>query len=148
MKILLAIDGSPFSDKAVMDVANKPWPAGSEVRIVSVVEPILMPTVDTWIPPDNYIEDLEKAGDDQARSIVNRAAERVRKAQGNKLRVSTEIVRGHPKYAIIDEAEACGSDLIVVGSHGYRGLTKLWLGLGSPAGAPPPSLSVPICRRR
>ena len=148
MKILLAIDGSSFSDKAVRDVAKKPWPAGSEVRIVSVVEPALLPTVETWVPPDSYIEALEKAGDDQARSIVTKAAERVRKEQGDKLRVSTEIVRGHPKHAIIDEADACGSDLIVVGSHGYRGLTKLWLGSVSQAVASHAKCSVEIVRSR
>ena len=97
MKILLAIDGSSFSDVAVRDVANKPWPLGSEMKVVSVVEPVMMPTVETWVPSDEYIETLEKAGDDQARSIVTKAAEQIRKEQGDKLRVSTEIVRGNPK---------------------------------------------------
>lgn len=148
MKILLAIDGSIFSDAAVRDVANKPWPVGSEVKIISVVEPPMLPTVESWVPPDNYIEALEKAGDDQARSVVTKAAERVRKEQGDKLRVSTEIVRGHPKHAIIDEADAWGSDLIVVGSHGYRGLTKLWLGSVSQAVASHAKCSVEIVRSR
>jgi nucleotide-binding universal stress UspA family protein len=148
MKILLAIDGSSCSDAAIRDVANKPWPAGSEVKIVSVVEPALLPAVETWVPPKNYIEALEKAGDDQARTIVNNAAAQVREEQGSKLRVSTEIVRGNPKHAIIDEADACESDLIVVGSHGYRGLTKLWLGSVSQAVALRAKCSVEIVRNR
>jgi nucleotide-binding universal stress UspA family protein len=148
MKILLAIDGSSCSDAAVRDVAHKPWPAGSEVKIVSVVEPALLPAVETWVPPRNYIEALEKAGDDQARTIVNNAAAQVREKQGSKLRVSTEIVRGIPKHAIIDEADACESDLIVVGSHGYRGLTKLWLGSVSQAVALHAKCSVEIVRDR
>jgi hypothetical protein len=81
MKILLAIDGSTFSDAAVNEVAKKPWPADSEVKIISVVEPPLLPTVETWVPPDNYIEALEAAGEDQARSIVSKAADRVREGQ-------------------------------------------------------------------
>jgi nucleotide-binding universal stress UspA family protein len=133
MKILLAIDGSSCSDAAVREVATKPWPAGSEVKIVSVVESVLLPAIETWVPPENYIEALQKAGDDQAGAIVNKAAAQVREQQENKVGVSTEIVRGHPKEAIIDKADACGSDLIVVGSHGYRGLTKLWLGSVSQA---------------
>jgi nucleotide-binding universal stress UspA family protein len=148
MRILLAIDGSSFSDAAVREVANKPWPPDSEVKITSVVEPPMLPTVETWVPPDNYIEALEKAGEDQAQSIVSKAADRVREAQGDKLRVSTEIVRGHPKHAIIDEAEAWGSDLIVVGSHGYRGLTRLWLGSVSQAVASHAKCSVEIVRNR
>ena len=148
MKILLAIDGSLFSDAAVGDVAAKPWPPGSEVRIISVVEPPLLPTVETWVPPDDYIESLERAGEDQANSVIKTAVDRIDKTQGDRLRVSTEIVRGHPKHAIIDAAEAWDADLIVVGSHGYRGLTKLWLGSVSQAVASHAKCSVEIVRRR
>ena len=148
MKILLAIDGSLFSDAAVGDVAAKPWPPGSEVRIISVVEPPLLPTVETWVPPDDYIESLERAGQDQANSVIKTAVDRIQKTQGDRLRVSTEIVRGHPKHAIIDAAEAWDADLIVVGSHGYRGLTKLWLGSVSQAVASHAKCSVEIVRSR
>ena len=79
MKILLAIDGSTFSDAAVGDVAAKPWPAGSEVRMISVVEPPLLPTVETWVPPDDYIESLERAGEDQANSVIKTAVDRIQK---------------------------------------------------------------------
>ena len=148
MKILLAIDGSTFSDAAVKEVAKKPWPEDSEVKIISVVEPPMLPTVETWVPPDNYIEALEAAGEEQARSIVTKAADRVREGQGGKLRLSTEIVRGHPKHAIVDEADAWGADLILMGSHGYRGLTRLWLGSVSQAVASHAKCSVGIVRER
>jgi hypothetical protein len=45
MKILLAIDGSPYSDAAVAEVGQRPWPAGSEVRVITVdprVDPNLL----------------------------------------------------------------------------------------------------------
>lgn len=148
MKILLAIDGSSFSDAAVKEAADKPWPEDSEVKIISVVEPPLLPTVETWAPPENYLEALEAAAEDQARSIVNKAADRVRQQQGDRLRVSTEIVRGHPKHAIIDEADSWRADLIVMGSHGYRGLTRLWLGSVSQAVASHANCSVQIVRER
>ncbi len=148
MKILLAIDGSTFSDAAVTEVAKKPWPTDSEVKIISVVEPPLMPTVETWVPPDNYIEALEAAGEDQARSILSKAVARIHEGQGDQLRVSTEVVKGHPKHAIIDEADAWGADLILMGSHGYRGLTRLWLGSVSQAVASHAKCSVGIVRER
>ena len=43
MKILLATDGSPFSEWAAESIAVRPWPAGTEVRILSVVEMVLPP---------------------------------------------------------------------------------------------------------
>lgn len=148
MKILLAIDGSSFSDAAVNEIASRPWPSESEVRVISVVEPPLLPTVETWVPPDNYIEALEKAGEEQGQSIVSKAADRITSAQHDKLRVATEIVKGYPKHAIIESAETWGADLIVVGSHGYRGLTRLWLGSVSQAVALHAKCSVEIVRSR
>lgn len=148
MKILLAIDGSSFSDAAVNEIASRPWPLASEVRVISVVEPPLLPTVETWVPPDNYIEALEKAGEEQGQSIVSKAADRITSAQLDKLRVATEIVKGYPKHAIIETAETWGADLIVVGSHGYRGLTRLWLGSVSQAVALHAKCSVEIVRSR
>jgi nucleotide-binding universal stress UspA family protein len=148
MKILLAIDGSSFSDAAVNEIASRPWPSESEVRVISVVEPPLLPTVETWVPPDNYIEALEKAGEEQGQSIVSKAADRITSAQRDKLRVATEIVKGYPKHAIIESAETWGADLIVVGSHGYRGLTRLWLGSVSQAVALHAKCSVEIVRDR
>jgi nucleotide-binding universal stress UspA family protein len=148
MKILLAIDGSSFSDAAVNEIASRPWPSASEVKIISVVEPPLLPTVETWVPPDNYIEALEKAGEEQGQSIVSKAADRITSAQRDKLSVVTEIVKGYPKHAIIEVAETWGADLIVVGSHGYRGLTRLWLGSVSQAIALHAKCSVEIVRDR
>jgi nucleotide-binding universal stress UspA family protein len=148
MKILLAIDGSSFSDEAVNEVAAKPWEPGSWVKVISVIEPLLLPTVETWVPPENYIEALEQAAEDQARSIVEKAAARIREHQGAKLVVSTDIIKGHPKHAIVDEAETWGADVILVGSHGYRGLTKLWLGSVSQAVASNAKCSVEIVRGR
>ena len=148
MRILLAIDGSSFSDAAVQEIATRPWPARTEVRILSVVEPPLLPTVESWVPPENYLDALEKAGEDQARSVVSKAADRITNEQRDNLRVVTEIVNGHPKHAIIEAAEAWEADLIVVGSHGYKGLTKLWLGSVSQAVASHAKCSVEIVRSR
>jgi nucleotide-binding universal stress UspA family protein len=148
MRILLAIDGSTSSDAAAQDVAARPWPAGSEVRIISVVEPPLLPAVETWVPPDDYIESLEKAAEAQAEAVIKKAAELIQQEQGDRLRVSTQVVRGHPKHAITDEADNWDADLIVVGSHGYRGLTRLWLGSVSQAVASHAKCSVEIVRRR
>jgi nucleotide-binding universal stress UspA family protein len=148
MRILLATDGSPFSDAAVKEVARKPWPPGSTIRIISIVEPPIMPTVETWIPPENYYEAIEKAAEDQARKNVESAAEVIKAEQGSGVAVETEILRGHPKQAIVEESDEWVADLIVVGSHGYRGLTRLWLGSVSQAVASHARCSVEIVRAR
>ena len=148
MKILLAVDGSNFGDAAVEEVARRPWPAGSEIKVLSVIEPPLMPTTDTWVLPDSYYEEVERAGEDQAKSIVNKAVERLRAGETARLEITTQIVKGYPKHAIVDEADRWGADLTVVGSHGYSGLTRLLLGSVSQAVASHAKCSVEIVRHR
>lgn len=146
MKILLAIDGSPCSDVAVKEVAGRPWPADSQVRIISVVEPPFSIAAEGWVPPDDYMERLEQAAREQARAAIKRAEERVRAGAGDSLQVSAEIIRGYGKDTILNEAESWGADLIVLGSHGYRGLKRLWLGSVSHAVASHAKCSVEIVR--
>ena len=38
MKILLPVDGSEGSKRATESIAERPWPEGTEVRVLSVVE--------------------------------------------------------------------------------------------------------------
>src|SRR6185295_2073986 len=38
MRILVAYDGSPSADLAVEEMARRPWPAGSAVRLIGVLE--------------------------------------------------------------------------------------------------------------
>jgi len=40
-KVLLATDGSQFSDRAVQSIVDRPWPAGTEVCVLSAVELML-----------------------------------------------------------------------------------------------------------
>ena len=45
MKILLAVDGSPYSELAVAEVARRPWPKGSEIKALSAIEMPVMPAI-------------------------------------------------------------------------------------------------------
>ena len=59
-----------------------------------------------------------------------------------------KTLKGDPKIAILDEAEHWGADLIVVGTHGYNALERLWLGSVSRAVASHAKCSVEIARLR
>ncbi|HMG34538.1 MAG TPA: universal stress protein [Blastocatellia bacterium] len=144
MKILLAVDGSAFSDAAVEEVARRPWPEGSEVKVLHVAERPLIPATEPWALPDNYFEEMDRAAREHARMTVEKA---VAKLAQSKLESSIEVVEGYPKHVITDEAERWGADLIVLGSHGYRGLTKLLLGSVSQAVASHAHCSVEIVRK-
>ncbi len=148
MKILLAVDGSECSDAAAKEVARRPWPAGSEVKILSVAESPFVPTPVSWALPESYYLQMEKAGQDQAREAITKAREQIRMRQEGPLEISTEAIPGHAKDVILDEGERWGADLIVLGSHGYRGLKRFLLGSVSQAVASHAKCSVEIVRCR
>lgn len=144
MKILLAIDGSPCSDAAVKEVTRRPWPAGSSLKVLTVFEPPMVPTPETWAIPASYYEEIETALRKQGQNIIDSALQELK---ANKtLSLSSIIVIGSPRPVILDEAESWGADLIVVGSHGYGTWKRLLLGSVSQAVVGHAKCSVEVVR--
>ena len=74
--------------------------------------------------PDRYISQYEYA-ESEARNGL-KPFENLFSSRG--LRVGTEIRVGSPFEEILNAAEHCSADLIVIGSHGRSGLGRLLLG--------------------
>jgi nucleotide-binding universal stress UspA family protein len=146
MKILLATDGSSCSELAVDEVARRPWPEDSQIRIISVVEPHAQLTAEPYIPIPQQAE-ADKAARRYAEAAVERASRSLSEA-GHQLQVSTDILNGSPKRVLVEETEKWGADLIVVGSHGYRSWERMLLGSVSQAVAMHAECSVEIVRRK
>ncbi len=144
MKILLAIDGSKCSEVAVAEVARRPWPADTQVRIVSVVEPAAPLVAEPYAGMMGYFEEIERIKRGQADGSVARAADALRAGRSAALQVSTEVLPGSPRRVIVEEAERWGADLIVMGSHGYRTWERMLLGSVSQAVAAHAQCSVEI----
>jgi nucleotide-binding universal stress UspA family protein len=128
MRILLAVDGSPYSAAAADAVSKRPWPQGTIVRVLSAVENIVPPAAELWYDAAGNLEETRRQITSQAKQLTDEIAERVR---ANGFTVETAVRHGDPRSVIIDEATEWDADLIVVGSHGYTGI-KRWL-LGSVA---------------
>jgi nucleotide-binding universal stress UspA family protein len=152
MKILLAIDGSAHSEASVREIARVP--AGSEVRVISVIEPIPPTYAPTLLAEglnlgsyEEY-EEMSKTARDRARAVVDEAAATIRADAANRpLTVTTEVHSGSPKNVILEAADAFGADLIVVGSHGHGMLERCLLGSVAQAVALHATCSVEIVRR-
>jgi nucleotide-binding universal stress UspA family protein len=126
-KVLLATDGSEFSVEAAQALASRPWPKGSEFKIVSVEEP--------WV--------IKPSGT-KANKAVN-SAEEVLATAG--LKAIGAVHTGRAKEVILEEAQSWDADLIVVGSHGRRGFKRFLLGSVSEAVAMNAHCSVVVVRR-
>jgi nucleotide-binding universal stress UspA family protein len=146
MKILLAVDGSQCSDKAVDEVARRPWPAGSEIKVLTAFELPLPPTPEAWAIPPTYFEELDRAASEHARSVVERAITSLKSSMGSAANITGLAVPGPPRAVILDEAESWGANLIVVGSHGYRAWERFLLGSVSQAMVSNAKCSVEVVR--
>lgn len=140
MKILLATDGSNFSDAAALGIATQFRPQDSEVRVLSVVEPITTAAMPQMAP--GYYPELEDQKH-EAKALVERAAKMLAEAG---FKVSTSVATGDAKSVILDEAADWHAELIVVGSHGRKGLGRFLLGSVSEAVARHTTCSVEIFR--
>lgn len=140
MKILLATDGSKFSDAAAQVLATQFHPKDTEVRVLSVVEPISV-AVPPQMSPQYYPELEGQIG--EAKQFVQQTARRLEESG---FTVSTSVVTGDAKTLILDEAEEWSPDLIVLGSHGRKGLGRFLLGSVSEAIARHTTCSVEIVR--
>lgn len=146
MRILIAVDGSPFSDAALDEVAQRPWPKPSEILVITAYEFPVAATPEVWALPPDYYEQLERAVREHADSIIESAIAKLTKALPAGVTVKGEAIAGSPKRVIADEAAAWKADLIVVGSHGYPAWERLLLGSVSQAVVSHAKCSVEVVR--
>lgn len=150
LKILLATDGSEFSCAAAKSVACRLWPAGSQVKIVSVEELPVFENETAAFPlaasyPASLLDELLES----ARNHAKDALENTRKVlAGSRLEVIHAPVTpvGDPRSVILECAQHWPADLIVVGSHGRRGFDRLLMGSVSEAVAIHAKCSVEVIR--
>src|SRR5450432_3253277 len=113
MKILLAIDGSSASDRAIELVAATAWHAGSHVQLIHVADGLLgvyagMPGV---VVSTEAVEADIEADRERRQKLLDGAGARL-VAPGRS--VATQIVEGRTASSIVDAARAAGADLIVL----------------------------------
>jgi len=146
MKILLAVDGSKFSEAATTQLIAQVKAENTEVHLLHAAEPF----------PESLAKEM--GGKDYlnfagARLQRRTWSEELLAQTGEKLksagfRVTSSVEEGDPKSVILNAAEGWGADLIVVGSHGHRGLERFLIGSVAEAVARYARCSVEIVRGR
>ncbi|HXE26758.1 MAG TPA: universal stress protein [Roseiarcus sp.] len=123
--ILIPTDGSDLSLKAVLYGVKLAKSCGAKVTGLTVAVPYRVVAVDAVLIP------LDEADyEERSRSASDKALEQV-KIAADAAGVTCETVRevhDQPYRAIIDAAQALNCDLIVMASHGRRGISALLLG--------------------
>jgi len=118
MRLLLAIDDSKFSEAATQAVIAQYQPQGTEVTVLHVVDlTIPIPTSGAAV----FRQESLKHGQE----LVQRT-ERLLSKAGYK--TQTAVEEGDPKSKILEKATQRKAELIVMGSHGRKGLDRFLMG--------------------
>jgi nucleotide-binding universal stress UspA family protein len=122
--IVVPIDGSAPSMQAIDKAAGMAKAFGSKLTVLYVIDPYPFTGVgaDFALGQDQYLG----AARAEAGAAMSTATEHLRQAG---VSAETSVVEAHTVWrGILENAEKAGADLLVMGSHGRRGLEKLVLG--------------------
>jgi nucleotide-binding universal stress UspA family protein len=148
MKILLAVDGSVYSDAAVEAVAQRPWPPESEIKVITAAEMPVPVGMEPWAVSANYFDELDTFVRKAAQTVIDGTVAKLETVKDKTLKITGEIIQGPPRQVIVDEAEEWGADLIVMGSRGLGAWSRMFLGSVSSAVVHHAKCSVEIVRDR
>jgi nucleotide-binding universal stress UspA family protein len=141
MRILLAVDDAEHSNAATQSILERPWPTGSTIRVLCVVQTYTpLPIPEGALDYEDVSESLLK----EAQGIVDRTKAKLG-ALG--LMIESGVRRGDPRQEIVDEANDWRADLIVVGSQGRKGVQRWLLGSVAEHVVRHASCSVEVVRR-
>ena len=128
--ILLSTDGSDVARKGVEQGIALAKALNAKATVITVTEPLLVDYggghAGGWIPSPEEFDRFDAACKERAGKVLDEA-----RAMVEQIGISAELLHvpnARPATAIIETAKSRGCDLIVMASHGRRGLRKLLLG--------------------
>lgn len=141
--ILIATDGSDLAGKALVQGLSLAKALASQVTVVTVTEPWVNQVTGEAAIAFPF-EDYEKVMAANAAEILSKASEASSKAGVSCTTV--HVKERYPAEGILETAKARTCDLIVMASHGRRGLTRLLLGSQAHNVVTHSTIPVLICR--
>lgn len=146
MRILLPVDESPYSEAALNFILTELKPSGSQVRVLCVIEPLTAYMTAGMMPQLATVSvQIERSRREESETLVKAMADKLR---GAGFASSTSVDVGDPTGVILDNAKSWPADLIVMGSHGLHGLSRLLMGSVSESVVRHADCSVQIVRLR
>jgi nucleotide-binding universal stress UspA family protein len=123
-RILVPTDGSDITAKAIDTAIALAKSLGAQLHTISVKEPFPYSAISEMqpTPPQEFFDAQERIAANRVQAVVE--ASRLAGVACEPLTVEAL----HPWEAIIDHAKHTQCDLLVMASHGRRGVTALLLG--------------------
>lgn len=122
--ILIPTDGSDITGKAIETAVALAKLTGAQLTALAVKEPFPYSAISEMqpVPPQEFFNAQERIAVQNLQIVKEACAA----AGMSCAAVSVEAL--HPWEAILEQAKADGTDLVVMASHGRRGVSALLLG--------------------
>jgi nucleotide-binding universal stress UspA family protein len=138
MPILCATDFSETADRAGLLAAALAQKLGDRLVLLHATEPVTV-ALPYPVDPTGAIEvSIREAGETAIASAVD-------KLRGQGIDVTGRVAYGTAEASILDLAKELGAQLIVVGTHGRKGVARLFLGSVAAALAKSAPCPVVVC---
>jgi nucleotide-binding universal stress UspA family protein len=146
MKVLVAIDDSPYSHELIDTICKRHWAPDTKFKIVSVIEPIDC-EADELAEYGNMFEQIQKKRKESRVELCSQARHKI-EYKHPEAEVHFEVRSGSPKNEIIETATVWGADKIMLGAHGKSGCPHFALGSVSNAIAAHAKCNVEVIRSK
>ncbi len=133
MKILIAYDGSHSAEAALDDLSRAGLPLSGEAMVVTVAE-VWLPPPDSTEKTDEFLEEIVARHREKGRRLLNEAEIKANHAATRVRRilpgwtVKQLTTYGSSAWEILTAADDFLPDMIVTGSQGHSGISRLILG--------------------
>ena len=125
-RILVPIDGSPTSSRGLREAIGFAKTQKARLQLVHVID--VHNAMLAGLASGDTVRDLAAALDERGRRLLESAAALVRKSGLACETVLLETLSGPAAEPIVRQARKWRADLIVIGTHGRRGLKRLVMG--------------------
>jgi len=115
--IVLAYDGSKFSNKALQEAIGIAKSSGGSLLILSIVD-----------ITDEFESEAPGLTDKMTEKLLKLSQKALKKAVDAKVKAKAEVHVGDAYEMIVQISKKKKADVIVMGSHGKSGLTRLLMG--------------------
>ena len=123
-RILFPTDGSDITAKALQTAMGMAKLCGAEIVALAVMEPFPYSAISEMqpVPPQEFFDAQQRVASARVKTVMEAAQAAGVACQG------ATVESTHAWEAILDHAEAKACDLVVMASHGRRGVSALLLG--------------------
>ena len=147
MNVLIGLDQSEHCKHLIDHVLRLPWSVGTKFRLVNVI-----PEVNKNVLFDPDVEFAKTAATEYDSLIdshshwMKETADRLNDTFEQKDIAEFEVLLGDPRKVILEIARSWPADIVMLGSHGKRGMERLFLGSVSEAVATHAPCTVEVTR--